>query len=46
MLEAENSKEVKKTPVVEEIIPKKIYTKQEAGSELDDTLLVKLWDFN
>jgi len=46
MLEVENSKDVKKTPVVEYVIPKKIFTKRDAGSELDDTLLVKLWDFS
>jgi U3 small nucleolar RNA-associated protein 19 len=45
MLEAEHSKEVKKTPVVEFEIPKKIFMKQDVGLEVDDTLLVKLWDF-
>ena len=45
MLEAENSKDVKKTPVVEYEIPKKIFMKQDA-SGTEDTLLVKLWDFS
>lgn len=46
MLEAENSKDVKKTPVIEYVIPKKIFRKQEAGSEMEDSLLVNLWEFN
>jgi U3 small nucleolar RNA-associated protein 19 len=46
MLEAELSKEVKKPPVVEFVIPKKIITKQDLGSDVQDTLLAKLWDFD
>jgi U3 small nucleolar RNA-associated protein 19 len=46
MLDAELSKEVKKAPVVEYEIPKRIFTKQEAGSGIEDSLLVKLWDFS
>lgn len=46
MLDAENSKDVKKTPVVEYVIPKRIYMKQDAGAEVDDSLLVKLWEFS
>lgn len=46
MLEAELSKDVKKVPVVEYEIPKKIFTKHEEGAGLEDSLLVKLWDFN
>jgi U3 small nucleolar RNA-associated protein 19 len=46
MLEAELSKDVKKAPVVEYDIPKKIFMKQEAESAIEDSLLVKLWDFN
>jgi U3 small nucleolar RNA-associated protein 19 len=46
MLDAELSKEVKKTPAVEYEIPKKIFMKQEAGSVVEDSLLVKLWDFS
>jgi U3 small nucleolar RNA-associated protein 19 len=46
MLEAELSKEVKKVPVVEYEIPKKIFTKHEEGARMEDSLLVKLWDFS
>lgn len=46
MLEAELSKDVKKVPVIEYEIPKKIFMKHDAGSEGEDSLLVKLWDFN
>ncbi len=46
MLDAELSKEIKKTPVVEFEIPKKIFMKQEIGSGVEDSLLVKLWDFS
>ena len=45
MLDAELSKEIKKTPVVEFVIPKKIFTRQDVGSMTEDGLLVKLWDF-
>jgi len=45
MLEAENAKDVKKTPVVEYEIPKKIFMKQDATCGTEDTLLVKSWDF-
>ncbi|KAK3311151.1 CBF/Mak21 family-domain-containing protein [Chaetomium strumarium] len=44
LLEAEISKEVKKPPVVEYMIPKRIFTK--AGPEAEkDSLLASLWDF-
>jgi len=46
MLEAENSKDVKKTPVIEFEIPKKIFMKHDATLEAEDTLLVNLWDFS
>jgi U3 small nucleolar RNA-associated protein 19 len=46
MLEAELSKEVKKAPVVEFEIPKRILIKQDVGSEVEDSLLVKLWSFS
>ncbi|TVY45139.1 Uncharacterized protein LSUB1_G000726 [Lachnellula subtilissima] len=46
MLEDELSKDVKKVPVVEYEIPKKIFSKQEEGAGMEDSLLVKLWDFN
>lgn len=45
MLEAEHVKEVKKTPVIEFEIPKRIFTKPDVTSEVEDSLLVKLWDF-
>jgi U3 small nucleolar RNA-associated protein 19 len=45
MLEAELSKDIRKAPVVEYEIPKKIFMKQEIeGAE--DSLLVKLWSFS
>jgi U3 small nucleolar RNA-associated protein 19 len=46
MLDAELSKEVKKAPVVEYEIPKKIFMKQEGGSGVEDSLLVKVWGFS
>lgn len=46
MLEAENMKDVKKTPVIQYEIPKKIFMKQDATSGVEDSLLVKLWDFS
>jgi U3 small nucleolar RNA-associated protein 19 len=45
LLDAELSKDVKKTPVVEFQIPKRIFLPQDAKSGVPDTLLVKLWDF-
>lgn len=45
LLEAEMSKEVKKPPVVEYMIPKHIFTKAAPGSDEQDSLLVSLWDF-
>ena len=39
------SKEVKKPPVVEYMIPKTIFTKAGPASEEKDSLLVSLWDF-
>ncbi|CZT00385.1 probable NOC4 Nucleolar protein, forms a complex with Nop14p that mediates maturation and nuclear export of 40S ribosomal subunits [Rhynchosporium agropyri] len=46
MLDAEYVKDVKKTPVIEFEIPKKIFMKQDATSEAHDRLLVSLWDFS
>lgn len=46
MLDAELSKEVKKPPVVEYEIPKRIFMKQQEGSGVGDSLVVKLWDFS
>ncbi|KAI9728283.1 MAG: hypothetical protein M1834_007776 [Cirrosporium novae-zelandiae] len=45
MLEGEFFKEVKKDPVIEYQIPKRIFTKGEGDSADEDSLLVKLWDF-
>jgi U3 small nucleolar RNA-associated protein 19 len=45
MLEAELSREVKKTPVVEYEIPKKIFTKENAELDVEASLLVRLWKF-
>jgi U3 small nucleolar RNA-associated protein 19 len=45
MLESELSKEVKKVPVVEFEIPKKIFLQHGVESGLENALLVKLWDF-
>ncbi|KAL2159313.1 hypothetical protein VTH06DRAFT_2748 [Thermothelomyces fergusii] len=44
LLEAEMSKEVKKPPVVEYMIPKRIFSKADTPEE-SDSLLVSLWDF-
>lgn len=45
LLDAEMVKNVKKAPVVEFQIPKRILLPQEAGLGAEDSLLVKLWDF-
>ncbi|PKS06467.1 hypothetical protein jhhlp_007215 [Lomentospora prolificans] len=46
LLESEMSKDVKKAPVVEFQIPKRIFLPQDEGSGLPDSLLVKLWSFS
>jgi U3 small nucleolar RNA-associated protein 19 len=46
MLDAELLKEVKKAPVVEFEIPKKVYMEHGMISGIEDSLLVKLWDFS
>ncbi|KAF8855575.1 nucleolar complex protein-like protein [Acephala macrosclerotiorum] len=46
MLEAEHVKEVKKIPVVEFEIPRRVFLKQDPALGIEDSLLVKLWDFN
>lgn len=46
MLEAELGKDIKKVPVIEYEIPKKIFMKHDIASGVEDSLLVKLWDFN
>jgi U3 small nucleolar RNA-associated protein 19 len=47
MLDAELNREMKKTPVVEYEIPKHIFTRksEEEGGPDQDSMLVKLWDF-
>ncbi|KAK0656798.1 CBF/Mak21 family-domain-containing protein [Cercophora newfieldiana] len=45
LLEAEMSKGVKKPPVVEFMIPKKIFTASDSSAGEQDSLLVNLWDF-
>ncbi|KAI1128288.1 nucleolar complex protein [Nemania abortiva] len=45
LVEAELSKPVKKPPVVEFMIPKRIFLPNEPGSGVEDNIFVKLWDF-
>ncbi|KAK3495617.1 CBF/Mak21 family-domain-containing protein [Neurospora crassa] len=45
LIDAEMSKEVKKAPVIEFMIPKHIFTKADPGTEQTDSPLVSLWDF-
>ncbi|KAI2636920.1 nucleolar complex protein [Hypomontagnella submonticulosa] len=45
LLDAELSKQVKKAPVVEFMIPKRVFLPQEPDSGVEDSLLAKLWDF-
>ncbi|KAK3395654.1 CBF/Mak21 family-domain-containing protein [Sordaria brevicollis] len=45
LIDAEMSKEVKKAPVIEFMIPKHIFTKADSGTEQTDSPLVSLWDF-
>ncbi|KAK4166748.1 CBF/Mak21 family-domain-containing protein [Cladorrhinum sp. PSN259] len=45
LFEAEMSKEVKKPPVVEFMIPKHIFTKADTAAGETDSPLVNLWDF-
>lgn len=45
LLEAEMDKEIKKGPVVEFHIPKRVFLPHEDGSGEPDNILVKLWDF-
>ncbi|ROV88385.1 hypothetical protein VMCG_10525 [Cytospora schulzeri] len=45
LLEAEMTKNVKKAPVVEFQIPKRILLPQDTGSGVEDSLLAKLWSF-
>lgn len=45
LLEAELGKDVRKAPVVEFQIPKRIFLPQDDPASAPDSLLVKLWDF-
>ncbi|KAI0011295.1 CBF/Mak21 family-domain-containing protein [Xylariaceae sp. FL0662B] len=45
LLDAELSKQVKKAPIVEFMIPKRVFLPQEPGSGVEDSLLTKLWNF-
>ncbi|KAL2757416.1 hypothetical protein ACRALDRAFT_1068012 [Sodiomyces alcalophilus JCM 7366] len=45
LLEAEMSKTMKKTPVIEFQIPKRVFLPQDPESGVEDSLLVGLWDF-
>jgi U3 small nucleolar RNA-associated protein 19 len=45
LLEAEMTKSVKKAPVVEFHIPKRIFLPQDDPATNPDSLLVKFWDF-
>ena len=38
-------KDIKKAPVIEYEIPKRIFTKHDVALGVEDSLLVKLWDF-
>ncbi|KAI1003125.1 Uncharacterized protein K3495_g5082 [Podosphaera aphanis] len=46
MLEAETSKDIKKIPTIEFEIPKRIFMEHEPGSNMENSLLVKLWKFS
>lgn len=45
LLEAEMMKDVKKAPVIEFHIPKKVFLPQETPAAVPDSLIVKMWDF-
>ncbi|KAI1208315.1 CBF/Mak21 family-domain-containing protein [Annulohypoxylon truncatum] len=45
LLDAELSKQVKKAPVVEFMIPKRVFLPQDPASGTEESLLAKLWDF-
>lgn len=46
LLEAEIGKNIRKAPVVEYQIPKKIFLPHDRGLQAEDNLHVKLWDFS
>ncbi|RYO75059.1 hypothetical protein DL766_000871 [Monosporascus sp. MC13-8B] len=45
LLDAEISKQIKKAPVVEFLIPKRIFSPHDPASGTEDSLLTRLWDF-
>lgn len=45
MIDAELEKDLKKPPIVESLIPKRVLFKHEAESTSKDGLLVNLWSF-
>ncbi|KAI0125804.1 nucleolar complex protein [Xylariales sp. AK1849] len=45
LLDAELSKQIKKPPVVEFMIPKRVFLPQDPASGVEDNLLTKLWSF-
>ncbi|KAK7941248.1 uncharacterized protein PG986_013635 [Apiospora aurea] len=45
LLDAELSKQVRKPPVVEFMIPKRIFLPQDPASGVEDNLLTKIWGF-
>jgi len=45
LIEAEMTKNIRKAPVVEFMIPKRIFAKAQPEEEQKDSLLVNLWDF-
>jgi U3 small nucleolar RNA-associated protein 19 len=45
LLDAELSKQVKKPPVVEFMIPKRVFLPHDAASGVEDNLLTRLWNF-
>ncbi|RYP82817.1 hypothetical protein DL769_001514 [Monosporascus sp. CRB-8-3] len=45
LLDAEISKQIKKAPVVEFMIPKRIFMPHDPASGTEDSLLTRLWDF-
>lgn len=46
LLEAEMGKNIRKAPVVEFQIPKRIFLPQDIDSQVEDNLQMKLWDFS
>lgn len=46
MLDAELAKEVKKDPVVEFEIPKRVSLEHDVDSSQQDTLMVRMWNFS